>query len=506
MTTANLTMPQVTVEIAGRALAPAECAVLGEIRVQQRLSLPTLCELTFFDEPGRDGFISHRVLGLTLKVALKDAAPALFDGEITAIEYGYEPDRGRTLRVRGYDRLHRLRKRRPIRAHVQVNLADLAKELVGDLGLEVEAPSATPCWKHVIQRQSDFELLADRSEVCGLYFTLRDCTLHLLSLEGLGEAVPLRLGESLIEAHIELNSDPCCRTVTTAGWDPLRVELHKGRADAARVGRSIFADIPPEWVDGNPECTLVSRVAQDDREAETLAQAELDRCVAREASLRGVAEGNPRLRPGTPIQVDGVAPAVAGRYVLTAVTHRIDNEHRFVSELSTCPPASRARADGTIAVLGVVTRVNDPEDRGRVRVTLPAFEEVETDWMSVVTVGSGAKKGLVMLPDAGDQVLVLCTQEDPAQGVVLGGLFGSLDLPDSGVEGEAVRRATWVTRGGQQIQLDDQRKSVRVRNSDGSYLLLTPGKVSLHAAADLDLEAPGRTVRIRAAAINFEEA
>jgi hypothetical protein len=45
-----------------------------------------------------------------------------------------------------------------------------------------------------------------------------------------------------------------------------------------------------------------------------------------------------------------------------------------------------------------------------------------------------------------------------------------------------------------------------VRNSDGSYLLLSPGKVSLHAAADLDLEAPGRTVRIRAAAINFEEA
>jgi len=507
MTTTNLTMPQVTVEIAGRALARAERAILGEIRVQQRLSLPALCELTFFDEPGREGLLSHRLVGLTLKVALKDTVPALFDGEITAIEYGYEPARGRSLRVRGYDLLHRLRKRRPVRAHVQVNLADLASELVGDLGLKVEAPGGTPRWMHLIQRgQSDFELLADRSEVCGLFFTLRDHTLHILTLEGLGDAVPLRLGESLIEARIELNSEPCCRTVTTAGWDPLRVELHQGRADTARVGRAILADIPPEWADGNPECTLVSRVAQDDREAEALAQAELDRCVAREASLWGVAEGNAQLQPGTPIQVDGIAPAVAGRYVLTAVTHRIDNEHRFVSELSTCPPAARARAPGTIAVLGVVTRVNDPEKRGRVRVTLPAFDEVETDWMSVVTVGSGAKKGLVMLPDVGDQVLVLCAQEDPAQGVVLGGLFGSQGLPDSGVEGEAIRRATWVTPGGQQIQLDDQRKSVRVRNSDGSYLLLTPGKATLHAAADLDIEAPGRTVRIRAAAINFEEA
>jgi uncharacterized protein involved in type VI secretion and phage assembly len=507
MKSPTLTLPQVTVEIAGRTLSPSECAVLAEIRVQQRLSLPTLCELTFFDQPGPAGLISHLAVGLTLKVALRDAAPALFTGEVTAIEYGYEPGQGRTLRVRGYDPLHRLRKHRPVRAHVQVSLAELAKELAGNLGLNFDAPAATPRWQHLIQSgHSDFDFLAERTRACGLFFTVRGDTLHLLTLEGLGDAIPLRLGESLLEARIEINSDPCCASVSTAGWDPLRVELHQGRADSPRVGRSISAGIPPGWVDGDTDFRLVSQAVQDDRQAEALAQAELDLRAAREVTLWGVAEGSPTLQPGARVNVEGVAPTLTGRYVLTSVTHRVDNEHRYISEISTCPPASSTRVNATIALLGLVTRVNDPEGKGRVRVALPAIEQVETDWMSVVTIGSGAKKGLVMLPDVGDHVLVLCTQGDPAQGVVLGGLYGPDGPPDSGVEGETIKRFTWVTPGGQQVQLNDTHKSIRVANSDGSYLLLTPSKMSLHAAADLDIEAPGRTVRIRAAAVNFEEA
>ncbi|MCI0538967.1 MAG: phage baseplate assembly protein V, partial [Verrucomicrobiales bacterium] len=109
-------------------------------------------------------------------------------------------------------------------------------------------------------------------------------------------------------------------------------------------------------------------------------------------------------------------------------------------------------------------------------------------------------------PDVGDQVLVLCAQEDPAQGLVLGGLYGMRGPPDSGVEGQAVKRFTWVTPGGQRVQLDDQKKSVRFENSAGSYVELTPDHFAVHAATDLRIEAPGRTVAIRGKAINFEEA
>jgi phage protein D len=65
----------------------------------------------------------------------------------------------------------------------------------------------------------------------------------------------------------------------------------------------------------------VGQAVQDDQHADALAQAELDWRVGREVTLWGVAEGNPRLRPGTPVELQGVAPVLAGRYVLTEVTH-----------------------------------------------------------------------------------------------------------------------------------------------------------------------------------------
>ena len=37
------TLAQVAIEIDGAALADEDCRTLGEVRVQQRLSLPSLC-------------------------------------------------------------------------------------------------------------------------------------------------------------------------------------------------------------------------------------------------------------------------------------------------------------------------------------------------------------------------------------------------------------------------------------------------------------------------------
>jgi phage baseplate assembly protein V len=250
----------------------------------------------------------------------------------------------------------------------------------------------------------------------------------------------------------------------------------------------------------------VDEAVQDSRQAEALAQAELDTRMAQEVTLWGVAAGHPGLQPGTPIEVQGVATPLAGRYVLTAVDHTIDSRRGFISELSTSPPLPRVHTKGPIAALGIVTQVNDPEGLGRVQVAFPTYGNVETDWLSVLAMGAGAKKGLVSLPDVGDQVLVLFPHGDPAQGVVLGGLYGVQDPPDWGIEGGAVRRFSFVTPGGQRVRLDDTNQILRLENSAGSYVELSPEKVRIHAQADLEIEAPGQNVIIRGQAIDFERA
>jgi phage baseplate assembly protein gpV len=326
----------------------------------------------------------------------------------------------------------------------------------------------------------------------------------VLTLEGIGSPLPLKLGESLLEARVEVNGEPACRSVAAVGWNPLYVETYTGQTGDARVGRDVVAQVPPERVGGSGERELPDETVQHSSHAEAIAQAELDRRVAYEVTLWGVAEGDPRLRPGTPVQVEGVLDRLAGRYVLTSVTHTIDSRRGFVSELFTVPPPARERARGAVAVLGEVTRVDDPEDLGRIRVSLPVYGDVETEWLHVLCVGAGEDKGLVALPDVGDHVLVLSSRDAPGQGVVLGGLYGMRGPPDSGVEEGAVRRYTLLTRGGHRVQLDDAQQVIRLQDSTGSYVELSPEKVHLCAAVDLEIEAPGQAVTIRGQSIDFE--
>lgn len=500
-----LSLPEVQVEAEGVTLAAEDLQALRAVRVQQRLSLPTLCELTFTDPPGPLAGSAQLLPGTALRVMVAGLQEPLFVGQVTAVEYCYEPAHGREIRIRGYDLLHQLRKRQAVRAHVQVTARDLAQELVADLGLTVQAAEPGPLWPRLIQhRQSDFELLQEVAERCGLYLSIRGNVLHLLTLQGIGEALPLALGETLLEARLEINADTVCRSVAAAGWDPSRVETHEGQAAHARVGRAVDAEVTPAHVGGSGKRELVDEGTPDDDHAVGIAQAELDLRVAREVTLWGVAEGDPRLRPGTPVEVAGVADSVAGRYVLSAVTHLIDGRKGFISEISSSPPAQRPRAYGSVAAPGVVTQIDDPAKLGRVRVSLLTYGNVETDWMGVLSAGAGAGKGFMTLPDIGDHVLVLFAHEDPGQGIVLGGLYGTQEPPDVGIDGGVVRRYTLLTPGGQRIRLDDGRQTIRLENSGGSYCELSPQQVRVHAAVDLEIEAPGQRVVIRGKSIDFE--
>ncbi len=519
-----VTLPRVVIEVDGVPLPPDEARTLSDVQVQQALSVPTLCELTFQEPDGGLAAGSRLLPGASLRITVEGEPRALFTGEVTALAYDYGPSSRRQVRIRGYDLLHRLRKRQPVRSHVEITVEELARELVGDLGLSVQATESGPLCRRLVQwRQSDLELLAEAARDCGLYLFVQESVLHLMTLNGTGESVAVSLGESLHEAQIDVNTDPACRSVQAWGWDPWRVEAHQGDASRPRVGRPVATETTPSRVSAPGERTLVDETFQSDDQAGALAQAELDRRVAGEVTLKGVARGDTRLQPGTPVLLDGVAPSLAGRYVLTSVRHDIDRRQGFRSAFDTAPPAVPPRLRAASSTVGVVTDVEDPEQLGRVRVSLTNYGGLETDWLQVLTPGAGNDKGLVALPDVDDQVLVSLTGGAPAQGIVLGGLYGTSGPPDSGIEDGAVKRYTLITPGGQRLSLDDNKRLARLENDNGNTLQLSPGRarlnnssgsyielsrdrVRLHAAADLEIEAPGKSVTIRGSSIDFERA
>ncbi len=498
------TLTQVKVTIADEELSDRAAATLEEVRVQQRLSEPSVCELRFFVPRDRIQDLESLAIGSDVDLQLPQTSDVLFRGEITAVEHVYGSKHGRSLRVRCYDRLHRLRKRQPIRAHVQVTPADLARELTSDLGFSVEQTDDGPVSPWMLQyRQSDLEFLVRTCRRSGLYLALREDVLHVLTLEGVGGNIALELGKEIFEARLELNAGPACRAVLAKGWNASRVEAHESRVEGARIGRDVPAEVA---ADHCGEGIVADGAFADDQHAHAVAQGELDARAAREVTLWGIAEGNPALQPGTRVDLSGVNEDFEGIYVLTSVEHRIDRRGGFVSEISTALPPTEDQPNGAVVVWGTVTSVEDPENLGRVRVWLPAIGKVETDWMSVMAAGAGSSKGLVILPDIDDQVLVLFIGGDPSQSVVLGGMYGANGPGDYGVDGSAVRRYSIGTSGGQKLKFDDAGQSIRLENKGGSFIDFSPDKFLLHSSVPLEIRAPGREVVISGKSIDFKQA
>jgi phage baseplate assembly protein gpV len=498
--------PALSIEVQSDPLSGQNLLALGEVRIEHRLSLPSQCELSFFDP--HPAWVESALAwhGRALRVAVSPFPTPLFKGEITAVEHSYEASHGSVLRLRGYDLLHRLRKRQPVRVHIQTTVVELAVELTKDLGLVVKSENAGPLLKRSLQhRHSDLEVLSGALEACGLYTTLRGDVLHIISLMGIGAAETLTLGKDLLEAHFSVNGDSACRSVSVAAWDPSRVESRAGRAVSPRSGRTASAKVSPELFASTGEQQLTGEFFNDDRQAEALAQAELDRRIAREVTVRGTAEGNPKLLPGALVDISGVASSLTGNYVVTAVTHRIERSTGFISEFSTAVPPATPRSPRASIALGIVTGVNDPDGLGRIRVSLPAQGDLETEWLSVVSPGAGRDKGFTVLPNTGDQVLVLFTGDTGSFGVVLGGLYGSANPPDAVADAGAITRYSLVTSGRQKLTFDDTARSIRFENATGSYFELSPESLMLHSTSPLTIEAIGQPVYIRGKAIHFEE-
>ncbi|MBK7180018.1 MAG: hypothetical protein IPH82_23020 [Chloroflexi bacterium] len=501
------TLNEVEVAVDGRLFNAGLLSGLGEVRVQQRLSLPDQAELSFFDSVGSLEAIEEFAPGMSLQITSyhRDAAARLFVGEITAVEHIYHANGSYEIQVRGYDKLHQMRNNQSLRVFENATIVGVAEKVAKPYNIKVKGGATHLRWPQVFQHhQSDLELLVEMAARDGLYVTLRGGELHLMPHTGIGEAVKLNLRQDLLEARLEQNSDLSRQRVTASGWD-----TQFAKAQASGNAKPSDLQSPARSRESSAAHWLnESLVDRDQAEALAAADMQFRRSVAR--TLWGVAVGNPLLRPGTPVELVGASGASAQRYVLASVIHRMSNQMDYITEIDSRLPDPRPRPRGAAITVGIVTTAQDPKENGRVRVHLPAYGGVESGWLPVLTVGAGQQKGLVMLPAPNDTVLVLLAYEDPAQGIVLGGLYGTINTPDSGVNAQGqVHRYTWTTPQGQRIQLDNDDNSVRLENSGalmgpGSLIDIKDGEITIKNQAGSYIKLDGDQIIIAGKAIDFQ--
>ena len=122
-------------------------------------------------------------------------------------------------------------------------------------------------------------------------------------------------------------------------------------------------------------------------------------------------------------------------------------------------------------VVGVVTNNNDPDQMGRVRVKYPSLSDSEESaWARIATPSAGNARGLLMLPQPNEEVIVGFEHGDTRRPIVVGSVFNGRDKPGADL----------------------------LQNRDGSFAVLSNEKIHMHSKKDFEIKSDqNMTVEIK---------
>lgn len=476
-------LPSGTVRIDGSPLPAELAALLVLLRVRDSLRLPDQAHLRFVDP--QLAHVDDELLSVGRTVEVLYAAPgvgtptSVFSGRIEAIELELLSG-GAMIGATAYERAFALHQRRRTQAFQNMTSGDIAQQVITEAGLSAHVAGAPGCdtvHPFVLQsEETDWQLLWRLADTIGFEVVGDDETVDFRPVGDAvaGSPLTLRAAQELISFNPRVSASQQVEGVEVRGWDPARAETivasENPSASASDPGieRSTLAAAA-----GAGTWTVGDRTVLSQEEASVLASSLASRLADVWVQADGVAVGDPQLRAGRRVQISGVGSRFGGVYTVTSTTHTLSGGRGYETHFSISGRAERTFADlvdlapagsrwGTSVVVGVVTQTEDPEGLGRVRVQYPALgDKAEGWWARIASPAAGASRGLLMMPLAGDEVVLAFEQGDPRRPYVLGSVWNGRATP-----GELV-------------------------HADGSFALASDHDISLEAGGSASIVAQG---------------
>lgn len=164
----------------------------------------------------------------------------------------------------------------------------------------------------------------------------------------------------------------------------------------------------------------------------------------------------------------------------------------------------------------VVTSVQDPDNQGRVQISLPWVDSDDGQqakaWARLSTMMAGKDRGTWFIPEVDDEVLVSFMAGDPAWPIVIGALWNGKDTPPETMDSDNnVRSITsrsghkltfddtsgsevvsLTTQGGHEVTLDDASGgTLTIQHSGGAKIEIdSSGKITISTTNQVSVQAP----------------
>ena len=144
--------------------------------------------------------------------------------------------------------------------------------------------------------------------------------------------------------------------------------------------------------------------------------------------------------------------------------------------------------------IGIVSDRDDPDGLGRVKVTLPAYANRETDWVRIAVPYGGAAgasgHGFYWIPEKEDEVLLAFVEDDPKVAVVIGCLYSQKQKPPATNADDHVLKS----KNGHTITVSDDagNERIEIKSKSGQLVTIdeTAGTVTLKGTQKVVVDAP----------------
>jgi phage protein D/phage baseplate assembly protein gpV len=452
--TAEQHVASYAVQVDGADVKPEIMDALGEIKIVDSLMLPDSCDLTMFvnsyehEKAVREIDQQPFEIGkeLTIKFgAIGDSGPktVLFKGDIAAVDVDFGHG-GITIGVRAYDRAYKLHRSRKIRVFKDGTVSDAVKKILSEAGFSARVTSTRDRLEWLQQdNETDWEFIQRWCRKLNYWLLVDGSKAAFVEAGEKAGRVELEYPDSLHAFHPRITGVQQLKKVTARAFDPKTKRPLSGQAQSP--GQLSEAGLTRQQVSKalqGGELHISGESAFSAGELTRLSQAGLDRVANAYIEATGHVQGNPQIKAGVELQISGLGQKFSGRYFCGEVKHLIQGGGSFDTFFSTATVTPTTLAGlaggggngrvqfGQQLVVGIVTNNKDPDKLGRVKVKFPALnDEAESDWLRVATMSAGNKRGMMMVPQPDEEVVVGFENGDSRRGYVLGSLFNGKDAP-----------------------------------------------------------------------------
>lgn len=347
------TTPENKILINGVELASDMRVDMLEVRVAQHVEGGDLFQITF-NTLGSDDlqlkWIDSDELapgnGVEIQLGFRGELETLIRGEITGLHARYPSGEPSQVCVQGFDQLHRLRRGRRTRAFHEIKDSQIAETIAGELNLRPDVQDSGVVHGYLLQNNlSDIDFLLMRARRIRYEVIVSDQDLVFReAANNLGETVTLEYQRDLKSFSPRLSTAGQASKVSVRGWDPASKEAILGVAGAGdETTKMSGQEVGPAIADaafGETVASVVQVPVASQAEADQIAKARFNDMALQLISGDGETVGNPAIRAGTTLQIDGLGDRFSGLYYVRKAEHRFGPKIGFVTKFNVCRNAA----------------------------------------------------------------------------------------------------------------------------------------------------------------------